>query len=204
MGNDTPVNSLAMFAPIFLLEPFLVTYLGSTLGQYFMGMQIVRVDTNSKCPLLMSFPRYYTKLLLGGLSVIYMLFSGKHQAIHDHLAKTVVVLSSKKIEKKPTLANKGEPERILDADYIYPSAMRRFGIFILWAIFANFIIGLLAEISALLILPDYTLETGALPESIEITVGLISLMISFVLAMQAAKGRLPGAKRKRRNTDSEQ
>lgn len=165
-------------------------------------MQVVRIDTRLKCPLLVSFDRYYTKLPLGSLSLIYMLFSGKHQAIHDHLAKTIVLLSSKKIERNPEFASNGVSEQILEVDYVYPSPLRRFGIFVLWYIIVSIIFGILIEGTALLALPGYTIDTEKLPKHIDIAVNFISAIIFILMAILASKGYLPGAKRKKREIDT--
>ena len=201
-NNETPIKAILMFAPLFLLEPFLITYWGCTLGQYIFGMQVVRIDTRLKCPLLVSFARYYTKLLLGSLSLIYMLFSGKHQAIHDHLTKTIVLLSSKKIERNPEFASQGVSEQIFEVDYVYPSPLRRFGIFVLWYILVSILWGILIEGTALLALPGYTIDTETLPKHIDTAVDFLSAIIFILMAILASKGYLPGAKRKKREIDT--
>ncbi|SRR6266568_6485564 len=197
-GRDTWLNTIVMFTPPLLLEPFLITFLGFTLGQYIFGIQVVRLDNGGKCPLVASFARYFTKTLLGSLSIVYMLFSKKHQAIHDHLAKTLVVLSHKKIERNPEFASYGEIEQDLENDvtYTYPSVSRRFGFFCIWAVVTLIVFGFVVEIAALLLLPGYTLNTGKLPKQIEVASNLLYSIIFIGLAVSASKGCLPGAKRK--------
>ena len=187
--NETILKPVVMFAPPFILEPFLITYLGFTIGQYIFGIEVVRLDTRTKCPLLISFARYYTKLLLGSFSLFYMLFSKKHQAIHDHLANTVVILSRKKIERSPEFAEYGMSEQIIEENYIYPSPIRRFGFFILWYAIVSI---------ALVILVAITADIDNLPKSIDVTLNIIFSLIFFALAFMAAKGYLPGAKRKKK------
>jgi len=202
-GSKTWLNGVAMFAPPLLLEPFLISYFGFTLGQFIFGIQVVRVDTHEKCPLLASFARYYIKILLGGLSTVYMLFSKKHQAIHDHVAKTLVVLSDKKIKQNPDFANYGEIEREFEKDstYIYPSTIRRFGFFCIWFIVACIVLAIFIETSALLLMPEYTLETEHLPKQIEMAVDFIYSIMFISLAVLASKGSLPGAKRKKKKNE---
>lgn len=198
--SDTPTKVILMFAPPLLLEPFLITYFGFTLGQYFFGIQVVKTN-NQKCPLLISFIRYYTKLILGGLSMMYMLFSKKHQAIHDHLAGTIVLISQNRIEKNPEFANQGEPEQVKQEDYIYPSPLRRFGVFIIWYIIASICFGMAIEAIALLTIPEYTIETESLPEQFDIVINIINSVLFFSSALLASKGYLPLAKRKKKLSD---
>lgn len=199
-GKVSGLNAIAMYIPLFLTEPFLISYLGFTFGQYIFGIQVVRLDTGGKCPIVASFARYYTKIFLGSLSMIYMLFSKKHQAMHDHVAKTLVVLSHDKIERKPEFAKYGEPEQNLEKDsiYSYPSALRRFGFFCIWTIFLSIIFGVAIEGAALSLLPGYTLDTERLPKPIELSVDCFYSIFFIVLAMLASKGYLPGAKRKKK------
>jgi uncharacterized RDD family membrane protein YckC len=196
VGKDIGLNAIVMFAPPLLLEPFLITYLGFTLGQYIFGIQVIRLDSGGKCPLIASFGRYCTKAILGGLSMVYMLFSKKHQAIHDHLAKTLVVLSDEKIKRNPSFSEYGEREQTLEGDYSYPAAHKMFVFFLLWLIPVCIIYGFIIEGAALLMLPGYTFETEKLPKEMDIAIDLVGSLIFIALAILASKGYLPGAKRK--------
>ena len=96
-----------MYAPVFILEPLLVSYYwGQTVGQYLWGIKIIRETDLTRCPLVLSFVRYYAKALLGLWSMIYMLFSRKHKAIHDYLAHTVVILFSLSVSEDPLVCRK--------------------------------------------------------------------------------------------------
>jgi hypothetical protein len=129
-----------------------------------------------------------------------MLFSKKHQAVHDHLANTLVVLSRKRIEQNPAFANCGETEQNLEADTTcyFPSALRRFTFFCIWAVIALFLLGIVAESAALLLVPGYTLETEKMPKQIEVILNLLYSILFVGLAVLASKGRLPGARRKKK------
>lgn len=200
LGNDTGLNATAMFVPPLLLEPFLITYFGSTIGQYIFGIQVINADTGKKCSFIKSFVRYLTKLPLGAFSLVYMLFSNKHQAIHDIAAKSLVVLSTKRIAQNPSFANYGESEQNHEKDsaYQYPSSLRRFLFFCLWFVLSSFLFGLTIELIALSFIPGYTLETENLPKHIDIATDVIGSIIFISIAVLASKGYLPGAKRKKR------
>lgn len=204
VGKDTGLSAIAMFTPPLLLEPFLISFLGFTLGQYIFGIRVVRVDTGGKCPLIASFARYFTKTILGSLSVAYMLFSKKHQAIHDYLAKTLVVLSQEKIERNPEFAQYGEIEQDLENDvtFTYPSVARRFGFFCIWVVVMIIVFGILVESAAILFLPGYTFETEKMPKQIEVASNVLFSIIFIGLAVLASKGHLPGAKRKMKGLEN--
>ncbi len=197
VGRDA-ANGVLMYIPPVLLEPFLISFLGFTLGQYIFGIQVISVHDGGKCRLPASFLRYFSKTILGSLSMVFMLFSKKHQAIHDHLAKTLVVLSRKKIEQNPEFANNGETEQNFEADisYNYPSVLRRFIFFCIWAVIALIIVSIVAECSALLLVPGYTINTEKMPKHFEVAFNLIYSVLFIGFAIIASKGSLPGARKK--------
>lgn len=174
-----------------MIEPILVSYLGYTVGQYFLGIEVIRARTGSKCPLLVSFVRSCAKYILGTISLFYMLFSNKHQAIHDHLAKTYVILLRKKLERDPKFQSFGVTEKIPEATFTYPSALRRFGIFFVWYVPISVLAGFLIEIICLLALPGYT-ENERFQEPVEIFTDILFSIFFLIVALLAAKGYLPG------------
>jgi uncharacterized RDD family membrane protein YckC len=209
IGKDTGANAIVMYFPPLFLEPLLISFLGFTLGQYIFGIQVIRMDTGGKCPLPASFLRYFSKTILGSFSMVYMLFSKKHQAIHDHLAKTLVVLSRKRIEQNPEFANYGETEQSLEGDitegditYDYPSAIRRFVFFCVWAVITLIALGIVAECTALIFVPGYTFETEKMPKQVEVLYNLIYAVLFIWLAVIASKGKLLGVRKKPKMVES--
>lgn len=186
-----------MYSPILILEPILISYLGATIGQYLFGVEVVRKKDYGKCPILLSFARYFTKIIFGSFSVVYMLFSRRHQAIHDHLAGTLVILSRKRVKTNPDFASYGEQEQFSGSEYVYPSALRRFFVFIVWYIIASILFGILFEIFVLAVIPEYSADTESYPEAIDIASNLLISMIFIGLAILAAKGQLFGARRRK-------
>ena len=184
-----------MYAPLFILEPFLVSYCGQTVGQYLWGIKVVREADLRKCPLLLSFVRYYAKALLGWWSMIYMFFSNKHKAIHDYLAHTVVILSPYRLAVKPSFAEQGMMEQEPERGFVYPSALRRFVFFFIWWFVAVIVLDTVADaLLSLLVGKARAAQLMKLGDPIVTILGLILLVI---VASLAAKGLLPGARRKR-------
>ncbi len=189
------VRVILMYSPLLVFEPFLVAYLGSTIGQRILGLTIVNQDSGKKCPLHLSFARYYTKVLLGWLSMVLMLFTRRHQAIHDHVAKTLVILSPSRILKDPSFALTGEHERQQDPDFTYPSVLRRFVFFIIWSFVAEIMLGLLLWGAITLISPRSLSDDGDLPKSVERALKYVDVIVLICTASLAAKGYLPGARK---------
>jgi hypothetical protein len=185
---------VVMYAPVFFLEPLLVSYWGQTIGQYLFGITVVREADQSKRRLLSSFVRYYAKACLGLYSMIYMLFSGKHKAIHDYLARTVVILSPYRLAKTPLFVERGIMEQEPEKGFVYPSALRRFGFFVIWWFITLTV--LYAIVDALLSLTVGTDRAARLLKSGDLLVTFLVLILLLVVASLAAKGLLPGARRR--------
>ncbi|WP_299130064.1 RDD family protein [uncultured Winogradskyella sp.] len=78
---------------VVLYEPLLVSVFGSTLCHYYSDIKVRQEKNNSK---KMSFPlafvRFIIKSLLGWLSLLTITGSEKHQAIHDSIVKSFVLI----------------------------------------------------------------------------------------------------------------
>ena len=192
---------ISMILPILFLEPFLVSLAGCTIGQYLMGIRVITKESGEKCFLPLSFLRYFIKFLLGFYSLIYMLFSSERQAIHDFAAKTIVVLSKRKQEAHYEVVEEQEEEARIEKQYEYPSGFRRFVFFIIWYVIALVVMG---GISIFLLnlgiiigqIPPEEIENSNYAAVIGIIFSIIDIILFFAIAYWAAKGYLPGAKRK--------
>lgn len=110
-----------ILVPIFVLEPGLVAVTGGTIGHHLMKIRIATIDGQRNINIFAATLRFLGKLLLGWLSLIFVLTTKKHQAVHDLLARSVVV------HKSPSVLPAYEilPERMSDsAEYLYPAAWR--------------------------------------------------------------------------------
>lgn len=191
---------LVMFVPLLVLEPFLITFFGFTPGQYIFGIEVVRIAGPSKCPLLISFARTYTKYLLGSFSLFYILFSKKYQAIHDHLADTIVVLSKRRLESSPQFARYGAVEQVSEERFTYPSPIKRFVFFLVWYVSVGSVFELLIQrVTPSSLTADPF--AGRLSQPFWIIHDLLFSLLFFGVALFAAKGYLPGAKRKKKVLD---
>lgn len=124
---------MLLVGPVLLLEPCLVAYTGGTMGHHVMRLRVMRADGVRRLSLAAATLRFAVKLFLGWLSFVFVLATAKHQALHDLLARSIV------IHRDPA----GLPaydvlaERSDDADYLYPPAWRRLLVIALYALLAS-------------------------------------------------------------------
>ena len=95
------VNDIAkmnVFVFIFgLYEPLMVSFLGASLGHLFCDLKVERDDnSNRNLSLPTAMFRFIVKSLLGWLSLLSITASSKKRAIHDVMAKSVVIYLGKK------------------------------------------------------------------------------------------------------------
>ena len=106
----------------FVLDPLLVWRVGCTPGHYFMKLRIQHKASGANIGLLRAVIRSLFKAVTGVWSFILVLATKKHQALHDLLSNTTVVL------KNPATVPEWErnKERLQDQGaYTYPSALRK-------------------------------------------------------------------------------
>jgi uncharacterized RDD family membrane protein YckC len=126
-GNAMGVTSgfgkgMMLLLPLLLLEPAMVAFTGGTIGHHLMKIRVAKMDGSGNINFFSATIRFMMRTLLGGLSLIFVFTTAKHQALHDLMARSVV------IHKDPT----GLPEydvlaeRKIDlAAYVYPAIWRR-------------------------------------------------------------------------------
>jgi len=123
---------------VFMLEPFLVSVTGGTLAHHLLGLRVVNRRSGGNIGIFAAGVRFLAKTLLGLFSLASILLTKQHQAIHDVLVGSLVVL--KHPEQLPAHEVLGE-RRIEQQEhgYLYPSRARR----ILMIVIYN-VLGLLA------------------------------------------------------------
>lgn len=123
MGVTTAFGKAMLFlVPLLILEPVLVALTGGTIGHHLMKIRVAKIDGSGNINIFAATIRFIVRLLLGGLSLIFVFTTTKHQALHDLIARSVV------IHKDPIGLPAFDvlPERENDsAAYIYPAVWRR-------------------------------------------------------------------------------
>ena len=92
-GDGAPLRALrvaCIWAPVFLLDPLLIRFTGATLGQRWLDLRTAPLTLGARLTLPRLVLRYWIKLLLGFVSLAYVVFSGSRQALHDRIFDTLV------------------------------------------------------------------------------------------------------------------
>ncbi len=143
LGNEAGVSSdfgkiMLLIAPIFILEPLLVSLTGGTVGHHLQHIQVTSLDGKKHINIFTATFRFIVKILLGWLSLIVTLTTPKHQAVHDLLARSVVI--HKDTTGLPSFEVLHE-RHVEVSGYIYPAVWRRVLVIISYAILATFALG---------------------------------------------------------------
>lgn len=107
---------------LLLMEPILVSSTGASLGQHWRGLKVLRADTGANLELPRAFLRYILKTILGLYSLVLILLTKRHQAVHDWIAGSVVVLKNPEAFAEQDVLGERMPQA---AGFEYPTALRR-------------------------------------------------------------------------------
>ncbi len=91
----SPVAKIGSLFLVFLtIDPVLVAYTGGTVGHHLMGLKVRDARRDSKVNLLVATARGFLRYFLGALSLVFIILTRRHQALHDLWTQTTVVLNS--------------------------------------------------------------------------------------------------------------
>ena len=122
------IKAAALFLPIFILEPVMVAISGGTIGHHMLGIQVQSSNSGKNLNILLALLRFVIKTFLGWLSLIFVLITKRHQAIHDLLSMSVVINKSDNLPSAEAL-----PERSNQEDgYKYPPRFLRLFMIVLY------------------------------------------------------------------------
>jgi uncharacterized RDD family membrane protein YckC len=190
--NDVWGRILLFTAPILLLEPGLVSWTRGTVGHHIVGVQVTKTDGVSRLGFVAATVRAIVKFVLGWFSLIFVLTTEKHQAIHDLAAGSIV--THRDASRLP--AYEVLPERRVESpQFAYPSRTRR-TFFIVVYCFALFsVVGITA---ALLVSDDCADRRicGAAEALVHVALNIGLLVSTGALIVLGWNGRLPGARRR--------
>jgi uncharacterized RDD family membrane protein YckC len=85
-----------------LYEPVMVSRTGGTIGHHLKNLRVVSARTGGHPGFLAALVRSLAKWVLGGISALLIMASGRAQAIHDAIANVTVQF------KDPTLARRND------------------------------------------------------------------------------------------------
>ncbi|MBL6928700.1 MAG: RDD family protein [Rhodospirillales bacterium] len=132
--SSTDINAFlkigfVAFFPM-VLEPGLVSVTGATIGHRLRGLRVERADNGENLDFFRATVRFFTKSFLGLPSLVLVLLTKRHQAIHDLATGSVVIFQD------PSKVNDHEalPERVMEEnEFVYPSKHKRTFFIIIYA-----------------------------------------------------------------------
>ncbi|OEK08358.1 hypothetical protein A8C32_02595 [Flavivirga aquatica] len=92
--ENTPdyIRIIIFFALFLLYEPILISLYGATVGHFFNDIVVKQENDETKnINIVFAVARFITKSLLGWISLIIVNGNDKKKAIHDYIAKSVVL-----------------------------------------------------------------------------------------------------------------
>jgi len=191
--GETPflLKIVALILPVTIIEPGLVAFTGGTPGHHIMGLRIRDASRDENIGILRATVRAIFRTFLGWASFIFVLVTRKHQALHDYMTSTVVVL--RRPETLP-VHEKFAPRTEDHARYLYPSKIRR-TVVILGYVFLSFV--MFSVLVAVLLSQECAADNRC---SHSESVGAGALEIIWFLSVGAAivlgwRGLLPGCRR---------
>jgi uncharacterized RDD family membrane protein YckC len=190
-GDGAPLRALrvaCIWAPVFLLDPLLIRFTGATFGQRWLDLRTAPLGVGARLTLPRLVLRYWIKLLLGFVSLAYVVFSGRRQALHDRVFGTLVWHAP----ADAALPVQGSWQPPLP-DPALPPPWVRFPVFIAWSLVAQTAFTLTFVVGAYSLFPT----TGErLPVEVEFALNVSSVALELWLLSRAVNGRLPGARRR--------
>lgn len=196
-GRDAAILIVVM---TLLWEPLCISITGGTIGHHLIGLRVVNRSNGKNLNLFASMIRFIVKFLLGNVSIAFVFITQYHQAIHDGLARSVVLV--KHPETKPNY--ECLPARQLESsNYSYPPVWRRSSMIVLYNIALILLIGTATG----LLLPAECLVYGSctVEQNAMLTAWQLLWMVAVVaIIVLCWKGRLFGCRRKAIKGDNDE
>ena len=171
----------------------MVSFTGGTIGHHIIKIRVQNVDGHYNINIFLAFFRFILKSVLGVISLVFVLTTRRHQAIHDFLVNSVVVY------KDPTRLPEHEAldERTIEEEgYIYPSKLRRTLMIILY----NILLFILISFLSAFLTSEACIENNKCTpaeEVISYVIGIIWIISATLILVGGWKSLLFGCKRKR-------
>lgn len=182
------------FGPALSMEPLLVALTGGTIGHHIIGIKVRYANKDKNISIFHALFRFILKIFFGLPSLIFVLVTKRHQAIHDILSQAIVV--HKSTDNLPT--TELLKERIIEEDgYDYPSALRRVFVIFSYITLFLFIYGILI----MLLMSDKCIEHDTC-NNIDTMISKVSAILFWAsvafFIITGWKSKLYGCRRKRK------
>lgn len=145
--HNQPMETFIILFLAFSIEPLFVSFTGGSVGHHISQIKIRKTSSDHNLNLFSSYIRFILKIPLGLFSLVSVLATKKHQAIHDIFSSSIVVLKSP--NSMPVYERLAERQDDIQ-NYIYPSKLKRLSIILLYwvlnlAVFSVVSVKLVAE-----------------------------------------------------------
>jgi uncharacterized RDD family membrane protein YckC len=174
-----------------IIDPILVSLTGGTPGHHMRQIVVFKSSQRERLGLLQSLIRSLLKLITGWWSFVFVLMTKRHQALHDLLARSVVIL--RQPDSLPTYEKLHA--RYQDSDtYRYPSSIRKLSVILLYLTGVTLLYLLIqtALLSSNCLNHGHCTTADTLVSLFLANLWLIGLVATIVLGW---RGYLPGARR---------
>lgn len=182
---------IALTLPI-VFEPLLVSMTGGTIGHHCLHLRVRSKKHDKNINIFAATIRFILKVLLGWFSLIIVLTSKHHQAIHDFLSRSIIV--NRNIENIPS--HEALRARENDPNFQYPSKTRRVIVIAAYLIIATLMLSLS---TVFLVLGLSCIKNGSC-EFVELMLGLVfNVLFLFTIAaiiIYGWRGKLYGCRKK--------
>ena len=184
--------------PVLLLEPGLVAWTRGTVGHHLVGVQVTRSD-GARLGFVAATLRAIVKYLLGWFSLIFVLTTEKHQAIHDLAVGSIVTHRDPGAQQAYDVLTE---RRIENPRFVYPSRLYRSAFILLYALALTLAIMVAARFAV-----SSECNTRGWCGTAESLLGLV-LEVAWLVGIGAIivlgwSGRLPGASRSPRDGEED-
>lgn len=201
LGLPTPIRIAIPTGLIFILDPLLVATMGMTIGHRIMGMRICKQDSLRKLNILEATLRFIVKVFFGWLSLVSVLITQRHQAIHDMAVKSLVIIANpEKFEDHEKLTERIDEKR---EGWTYPSKKRRVIVIFVYLLLVYYLIGIGIVLLTFLLWEVIGLQSHY-SEMVPNIIGGIALIAStFHLVQKGWRGQLWGCRLRRLENSDE-
>ncbi len=129
---------------ILAVEPVMVSFTGGSPGHHIMGVAIHDAQNRRRIGIIRALLRFVTRTMLGWLSLILVLITKKHQALHDLICRTnVILLHPDNLPDREKLV-----ERVTeDPQFKYPSKIRRTFVIVIYIVLILVLVSVISAVS---------------------------------------------------------
>lgn len=182
------VGSLILI--MFLLEPVLVSRTGGTVGHHLTGLRVEDSAGGAHVGILRATIRAVFRVALGAFSLIFILATRKHQAIHDSVSGTVVILKN---PEKVANSEKFQERELVPESFELPSALRRVVVMLAYGILSLLILAILVGYLLSDSCIDFDACTGR-DDIVSVVLGLSWFALLVPVVVFAWRGQLYGCR----------